>query len=76
MHLLRILDVAAYLRVSQQRGAQMYAEGKFPEPEQVDLIGPLWKPATIERWAEREWWETRRWRKRPSAPRCRRARPR
>jgi hypothetical protein len=40
----------------------LYAEGKLPEPDQVDSIGPLWKPATIERWAEREWWETRRWR--------------
>lgn len=23
-------------------------------PEQVDGIGPLWKPGTIERWADRE----------------------
>jgi hypothetical protein len=44
----------------------MYAEGKFPEPERVDGVGLLWKPATIERWAKREWWGTRRWRKRPS----------
>ena len=36
--------MAAYLRVSQQRGAQMYAEGKFPEPDEIDGIGPLWKP--------------------------------
>ena len=43
----------------------MYAEGKLPEPDQVDRIGPLWKRTTIERWADREWWETRRWRKRP-----------
>jgi hypothetical protein len=42
----------------------MYAEVKLPEPEQVDSIGPMWKPVTIERSAEREWWETRRWRKR------------
>jgi hypothetical protein len=33
----------------------MYAEGKLPEPDQVDGIGPLWTPAKIERWAEREW---------------------
>jgi hypothetical protein len=44
----------------------MYAEGKLPDPDQVDGVGPQWKPATIERWAEREWWETRRWRKRPA----------
>jgi hypothetical protein len=61
----RISDVAAYLGVSHQRGAQMYQEGKLPEPDHVDHIGPMWKPATIERWAEREWWDTRRWRKRP-----------
>lgn len=59
----RVKDVAAYLNVSHQRGAQMYAEGKLPDPEQVDGIGPLWKPATIERWAKREWWDTRRWRR-------------
>jgi hypothetical protein len=44
-------------------------EGKLPEPDQVDGIGPQWKPATIERWAEREWWETRRWRRRPKGTR-------
>jgi predicted DNA-binding transcriptional regulator AlpA len=41
---LRVSDVAAYLGVSQQRAAQMHAEGKFPEPERIDGIGPLWKP--------------------------------
>jgi predicted DNA-binding transcriptional regulator AlpA len=53
---LRFRDVAASLRVSQQRGAQMYAEGKLPKPDQIDGIGPHWKPATIERWAERQLW--------------------
>ena len=47
---LRIRDVAAYLRVSHQRVTQMHAEGKLPEPDQVDGIGPMWKPARIERW--------------------------
>jgi hypothetical protein len=65
-HALRVKDVAAYLCISQQREAQMYAEGKLPKPNRVDGIGPLWKPATIERWAKREWWGTRRWRQRPS----------
>jgi hypothetical protein len=60
-------EVASYLRVSHQRVTQMHAEGKLPEPDQVDGIGPLWKPATIERWADREWWDTRRWRKRKVA---------
>jgi hypothetical protein len=50
--------------VTSEGRAQMYAEGKLPEPERIDGVGPLWKPATIERWAEREWWETRRWRRR------------
>jgi hypothetical protein len=36
----------------------MFHEGKLPEPERVDGIGPLWKPAAIERWAERHWWDT------------------
>jgi hypothetical protein len=60
----RIVDVGAYLGVSHQRAEQMFHEGKFPKPERVDGIGPMWKPATIERWAEREWWGTRRWRRR------------
>jgi hypothetical protein len=59
-YMFRISDVAAYLGVSQQRGTQMHAEGKLPKPERVDSVGPLWKPTTIERWAEREWWDTRR----------------
>ena len=53
--MLRISDVAADLRVTQQRVTQMRAEGKLPPPDQVDGVGPLWQPATIERWAEREW---------------------
>ena len=61
---MRINDVGAYLGVSQQRAAQMFHEGKLPTPEGVDLVGPQWKPATIECWAEREWWGTRRWRTR------------
>jgi hypothetical protein len=44
-------EIAAYLRVSHQRVTQMYTEGKLPKPEQVNGIGPLSKPATIERWA-------------------------
>jgi predicted DNA-binding transcriptional regulator AlpA len=62
---LRIRDVGAYLGVSHQRADQMFHEGKLPEPDQLDGIGPLWKPASIERWAKREWWDTRRWRVRP-----------
>jgi hypothetical protein len=37
----------------------MFHEGKLPEPDQLDSVGPLWKPATIERWAGREWWGPR-----------------
>jgi predicted DNA-binding transcriptional regulator AlpA len=64
---LRIRDVGAYLGVSHQRADQMFHEGKFPEPEQVDAIGPQWTSATIKRWAERDWWGTRAWRKRPES---------
>jgi len=56
---LRMTEVASYLHVSHQRVSVMYAEGKLPAPDRMD------KPTTIERWAERVWWETRRWRKRP-----------
>ena len=31
--------------VTHQRVTQMFHEGKLPEPEQVDGIGPVWKPA-------------------------------
>jgi hypothetical protein len=41
---LRVRDVVAYLRVSHQRVTQIYAEGKLPDPERIDGIGPLWKP--------------------------------
>ena len=56
-------DLADYLGVSMQQVAQMRQEGLLPEPELVDGVGARWKLGTIERWAEREWWETRRWRK-------------
>ena len=64
--MLRVRDVAAYLRVTHQRVTQMHAEGKLPEPDRVDGIGPLWQRVTIERRAEGEWWGTRRWRTPPS----------
>lgn len=41
---LRVKDVGAYLAVSHQRAAQMYAEGKLPKPVRVDRVGPLWEP--------------------------------
>jgi hypothetical protein len=62
--LYRIRDVAAYVGVSHQRVTRIHAEGKLPEPNRVDGVGPMWEPVTIERWAESEWWGTRRWRKR------------
>lgn len=57
-------DLADYLGVSMQQVAQMRQEGLLPEPELVDGVGARWKLATIERWADREWWGTRRWRRR------------
>jgi hypothetical protein len=38
--MLRIRDVAAYLRITHLRVTQMYAEGKLPAPEQADGLGP------------------------------------
>lgn len=61
---LRLTDVADYLGVSMKQVAQMRQESLLPEPELIDGVGARWKPATIGRWAEREWWETRRWRER------------
>jgi hypothetical protein len=60
---LHIAEVATYLRATHQRVAEMYAEGKLPEPDRVELygLGPSWKPFTIARWAEGEWWGTRGW---------------
>ena len=34
-------EIAAYLRVSQQRVSGMYAEGKLPKPDRVDGIRPF-----------------------------------
>jgi hypothetical protein len=63
---IHIRDVGGYLGVTHQRADQMFHEGRFPEPEEVDGIGPQWKQATIERRAELEWRGTRKWRKRPN----------
>jgi hypothetical protein len=51
----RMREIAAYLRSPTKRVTQIYTQGKPREPDQVDRIGPLRKPATIEGWAEREW---------------------
>jgi hypothetical protein len=53
---LRNRDVGAYLGISHHEPIRCSTKAKLPEPERVDGIGPRWKPATIERWAEREWW--------------------
>jgi hypothetical protein len=48
----RTKDLAAYLGISHQRRVtQMRSEGKLPEPDAVDAVGPSWERATIERWA-------------------------
>lgn len=62
---LRLTDIAEYLGVSMHQVAQMRQEGMLPEPELIDGVGAHWKPATIERWAKREWWDTRILRTRP-----------
>ena len=57
-------EIAALPRITHQRVTQMRQEGKLPDPDQIDGVGPLWKLAAIERWAERKRWGTRRWRRR------------
>jgi hypothetical protein len=44
----RISEVPTSLNVSWQRMPQMRLEGKLPEPDRIDRIGPLWKPVAIE----------------------------
>ncbi len=63
----RLTEIADYLGVSMQQVAQMRQEGMLPEPELIDGVGAQWKSATIERWAKRKWWDSRRWRRRPSS---------
>jgi excisionase family DNA binding protein len=62
---LRMVDVARYLGVTHQRVTQMVAEGKLPATRR-DHLGPSWSESAIERWAEREWWGTKPWRKSPA----------
>jgi predicted DNA-binding transcriptional regulator AlpA len=62
--LLRLRDVARFLDVSPERARQLHHAGGLPSPIAVDHHGSFWPRDVIESWAEREWWDTRPWRKR------------
>jgi hypothetical protein len=60
----RVADVAAFLGVSSQRVDPLGKQGRLPEPSRSGRIR-MWERQAIVEWAEREWWDSRRWR-RPS----------
>jgi hypothetical protein len=65
MILVRLVDIARMLSVSKQRAHQVAIEEGFPAPVEFDPRGRLWDCTEIERWAEREWFGSRPWRKKP-----------
>ncbi len=62
--LMRLTEIACYLRVSRQRAHQLAAGRAFPKPVERLQPGRVWERSVIEAWAEREWWGSRPWRKR------------
>jgi predicted DNA-binding transcriptional regulator AlpA len=66
---LRIGDAGDLLGVSRQRIQQLIRAERFPEPDVIDNVGPLWNKETIEEWAVQQWWGRYRWRAgAPDAP--------
>jgi hypothetical protein len=63
--MLRIVDVAEILRVSQQRVHQIYKPGRPPEPARRDPDRPALGEGHLEKWATAEWWAKSRtpWRR-------------
>ena len=59
---LRTGDAAELIGVSRQRVQQLIRAGRFPKPNAIDDIGPLWDRQRIEKWAVEEWWGTYHWR--------------
>jgi hypothetical protein len=55
--------IGEFLRVSTKRARQVAKDDPtFPSP--ATERPRRWSRAEVERWAEREWWDTRRWKKR------------
>jgi excisionase family DNA binding protein len=62
----RVTDVAEFLGVSHQRVDQLQREGRLPEASARSGRTRLWERSDVEAWADAEWWNSQRWRKRPS----------
>jgi hypothetical protein len=62
--LLNLTAVGRLLNVSVERARQVANDDPtFPAP--ATEKPRRWSRARVERWAERHWWDTRPWRKRP-----------
>lgn len=48
-----ITEIAAMLGVSRQRASQLVATKGFPKPAERLAMGPMWKRAAVERWADK-----------------------
>lgn len=60
----RASDVAEFLGISHQRVDQLLRAGRLPSPSARSGRARLWERRDIEEWAESDWWDSRRWRKR------------
>jgi hypothetical protein len=61
--LLNLTEIGRDLNVSAERARQVAADDStFPAPASEKPL--RWSRAKVERWAERQWWDTRPWRKR------------
>ncbi len=62
---MNLTEIARYLGVTPQRVQQLARKPGFPAPAGMTWTRH-WDPAEVEAWAEREWWDTKPWRGRPS----------
>lgn len=60
----RVSDIAEFLDISHQRVDQLLHAGRLPSPSGRSGRTRLWERRDIEGWAEADWWDSRRWRKR------------
>jgi predicted DNA-binding transcriptional regulator AlpA len=60
----RVTDIGEYLGVSHQRVDQLLDQKRLPEPTGRSGRTRIWERSAIEDWADRDWWDSRRWRTR------------
>jgi hypothetical protein len=64
LELWNLTEIGRYLNVSTERARQIAnQDSTFPAP--ATEKSRRWSQAKVERWAERHWWDTRPWRRRP-----------